>query len=207
MSTPTARQRRLYRAQAATYLASLNSSCSVEDLLTIDWVALETLPHWCFLPPEQSRVLKLLCGAIFYAPMIQRFIDGQRIQALVEVIGRDGYQGVLAYSSPSGETFESLAAIETPALEAALLQAGEAVTLGAIEHDIIARLIQEQIQDGKALAAEIAIPIYSYALTLFDSMNSAPESTETATETELPESKTSTSEPADQPPVAESQQS
>lgn len=170
MLTPDARQRRLHRARAANYLATLNTSCSVEELLSIDWFALESLPHWCCIADKDKRLLCLIAGALFYAPLIQRLIDRSRIQTICSLLGQKGYQAIVAYSAPAAETFTELDDIKADDIESMLVHAGKAILLGAVQNPVIARILQEQQTQLEPLNKEVAQPLYQHALAIYDAV-------------------------------------
>ena len=171
-----ARQRRIYRAQSAAFLANLDLTCSDAELASIDWSALEAVPHWCFLSSDEQHALRLLCGAVFLGPQMHQWIEGRRIQGVRELIGAEAYDLVLCSTDPLADSL-NIDQVDGD-LSGSLENAGQAVLLGAIQHPAIQTLSAGNASENASpLAASIATPIYQRALEIFlrlRQQNSAP---------------------------------
>ncbi|MBX2885000.1 MAG: hypothetical protein KTR32_33900 [Granulosicoccus sp.] len=159
------RQRRLHRTRAAAFLAGLDNSCTEEELRNIDWDSLLLVPHWCFLPPDARRYLQLLCGALFIAPSMVRWIDGQPIQSVCRLIGYQAYTDIINAVEHRCDPQDPM----DNAVENVLLHCGENVLLGAIEHKGIQMSVRSLFsEDADPLETLTATALYQQALVIHD---------------------------------------
>lgn len=164
-SVTGARQRRLQRTNAAVFLVSLNAPCTPEELDAIEWQSLDAVPHWCFLTPDALRYLQLLCGAVFIAPSMVRWIDGERIQSVCRLIGSHAYTRIIASVPHQTDTDYPL---DTD-IESVLLRCGENVLLGSIVHPGIGVLLQAMFHaEAAPLDNVTAARVYQQALSFYD---------------------------------------
>jgi len=169
-ATTAIRQRRLHRTRAADYLVALDSPCTHAELQSVDWAALQCVPHWCFLDDRTLRYLQLVSGAVFAGPAIIRWIDGTRIQSVLQLLGQRAYQRVLqdVDERSCAAVFDDYSGDEADP-EAMLLASGAAVLLGAVTHPAIQTLLRSVFTEAAdPLASEIAQQLYPQALAIFD---------------------------------------
>ena len=180
MSEILVRQRRIHRARTAAWLLSWDATDNADLGQGVDWAALETVPHWCLLGATEKKRLQLLCGALFFAPVIQRLIDGRRIQQLHGVIGVQAYEAVLNFplacaahsaSEIADRHTADFSASDTPVTESSLLDAGESVLLGAVQHPAIAEILSRKSGHDKVLPRRVAEPLYQRAQSLYDELS------------------------------------
>lgn len=167
----TARRTRLHRTNAAMYLASLNSSCSSDELSKINWDALLTVPHWCFSEKTQSNQLQLVCGTVFLAPAIVHWIDASRLIEVRTLVGPAYFDH--AIRTGSGRVDCEPVNIETEVPEL-LATAGAAVMVGAIENTTVRTILAEQFpMVVENIEPDIARAVYELALTVIDVVHEA----------------------------------
>lgn len=176
----TARRTRLHRTNAAMYLASLNTSCSLDDLSKINWDALLSVPHWCFSDKTQTNQLQLVCGAVFLAPAIVHWIDGGRLIEVRTLVGPDYFDN--AIRAGVGRAGCEPVDIKTDVPEL-LASAGAAVMVGAVENASVRSILAEQFpMDVQSVEVDIARTVYKLALTVIDSVHEAQASNPTSQE-------------------------
>jgi len=164
----TARRTRLHRTNAAMYLASLNTSCSLDDLSQIDWNALLNVPHWCFSDAKQSNQLQLVCGTIFLAPAIVHWIDGSRLIEVRTLVGSAYFDH--AIRAGAGRVGCEPVDITTDVPEL-LASAGAAVMVGAVENTIVRSILADQFpMDVENVEPDIARAVYELALSTIDTV-------------------------------------
>jgi len=167
----TARRTRLHRTNAAMYLASLNTSCSIDDLSKIDWDALLTVPHWCFSDKTQTNQLQLVCGTVFLAPAIVHWIDGSRLIEVRTLVGPAYFDN--AIRAGAGRVGCEPVDIKTEVPEL-LASAGAAVMVGAVGNETVRSILADQFpMDVQTIEADVARPVYELALTVIDSVQEA----------------------------------
>lgn len=164
----TARRTRLHRTNAALYLASLNTSCSLDDLSKIDWDALLSVPHWCFSDKTQTNQLQLVCGTVFLAPAIVHWIDGSRLIEVRTLVGADYFDN--AIRAGAGRVGCEPVDIKTEVPEL-LASAGAAVMVGAVENSTVRSILADQFpMEIETIEPDVARTVYELALTTIDSV-------------------------------------
>jgi len=161
-----ARRTRLHRTSAAQLLASLESSCSIEELAQINWAVLDQVPHWCFTENSARNRLQLVCGSLLLAPLMSRWIDGGLLKQARTLVGPDYFDAAMQVGS-SGAVSETVNAAEpVPEL---LASAGAAVLVYSIDHPVIRSLLSSQFpMSVETLDTHTARSIYQLALDLID---------------------------------------
>jgi len=163
-----ARRSRMHRTSAASFLASLESSCSLEELAQIDWSSLVKVPHWCVADRRVSNQLQLTCGTVFLAPLIAQWVDGNRLKQARALVGaklfdesmRAGAAGVGTDMIDNGQPVPEL-----------LASAGASVLVGAIDHPVIRKLLSEQFpMSVEPIDESIAKSVYQLALATIDAL-------------------------------------
>jgi len=173
----TARRTRLHRTNAAMYLASLNTSCSLDDLSKIDWDALLSVPHWCFSDKTQTNQLQLVCGAVFLAPAIVHWIDGSRLIEVRTLVGPVFFDK--AIRAGAGRVGCEPVDIKTDVPEL-LASAGAAVMVGAVENATVRSVLADQFpMDVETIEPDIARTVYELALKTIDSVHEAQSNQKT----------------------------
>lgn len=182
----TARRTRLHRTNAAMYLASLNTSCSLDDLSTIDWDALLSVPHWCFSDKKQTNQLQLVCGAVFLAPAIVHWIDGSRLIEVRTLVGPDYFDH--AMRAGAGRVGCEPVEINTEVPEL-LASAGAAVMVGAVEHASVRSILADQFpMEVQTVEPDVARAVYELSLGVIDSVQNLESSEATETQSSEPAS-------------------
>jgi len=167
----TARRTRLHRTNAAMYLASLNTTCSLDDLSKINWDSLLSVPHWCFSDTRQTNQLQLVCGTIFLAPAIVHWIDGGRLIEVRTLVGPDYFDH--AIRAGAGRVGSEPVDIETEVPEL-LASAGAAVMVGAVDNETVQAILADQFpMDVATVEPDVARTVYELALSVIDSVQEA----------------------------------
>lgn len=161
-----ARTNRLHRNSAARFLASLESSCSLEELSQVDWESLVKVPHWCLAERGVSNRLQLTSGIIFLAPLIAQWVDGHRIKQVRALVG----ERVFELSMQAGANRATIDMSDTgdpvPELVAS---AGASVLVSSIDHSVIQKLLAEQFpMQVKPIDEQVARSLYQMALDVVD---------------------------------------
>lgn len=164
-NTPSPSQRRLQRTRSAQLLVALNASCSRDELQSIDWEALTSVPHWCFMDADTRRYLQLVCGALFAGPSIQNWIDGARIKRACELLGERAYSRVLSKVDACSVQVNH----DEPDVERLFLTGGASVLTGAVDHPGVRKLVSSLFESSlEPLSPTIATPLYTLGLSVFD---------------------------------------
>jgi len=165
-SLSAARRTRLHRTSAAQFLASLESSCSLDDLAQIDWTVLDQVPHWCFTENAARNRLQLVCGSVFLAPLMALWIDGGLLKQARTLVGPNYFDAAMQVGS-SGTIPETVNTSEpVPEL---LASAGATVLVYSIDHPVIRELLSSQFPMAvEAIDGDIAKSVYQLALDIID---------------------------------------
>ena len=167
-SLSAARRTRLHRISAAQFLASLESSCSVDELAQIDWNALEAVPHWCLAERATTNRLQLVSGAVLLAPFIVQWLDGKRIKQARTLVGDHYFDAAMRVGASRVSTESYQSSEPVPEL---LASAGAAVIVGAVEHPAIQKILSKQFpMDVKQLDENVATSVYRLALEIIDQL-------------------------------------
>ena len=165
-----ARRNRLHRSSAARFLASLETSCSLEELSEVDWQSLVKVPHWCLAERAVSNRLQLTAGTIFLAPLIAQWVDGHRIKQARALVG----ERVFELSMRAGANRATIDMHDTgESIPELVASAGASVLVSAIDHPVIRRLLSEQFpMQVKQIDEEVARSLYQLALDVVDATES-----------------------------------
>ena len=89
-----ARENRKKRIVAAKLLSEH------EIAIDVSWDQLLNLPEWLYWRESDRRRLVNICGALFIAPLIQLWIDGKKINALHQQLGKGILELVISQKIP-----------------------------------------------------------------------------------------------------------
>ena len=165
-SLSAARRTRLHRTSAAQFLVTLESSCSLDDLAGIDWMALDNVPHWCFTDQVESNRIQLVCGTVFLAPLIAQWIDGSRLKQARTLVGANYFDAAMHAGAGLAASQQISTSEEVPEL---LASAGASVLVVSVEHAAIRKLLAEQFpMSVESIDENVAKQVYQLALDVID---------------------------------------
>lgn len=165
-----ARRTRLHRTSGAQFLATLESSCSKEELVQLDWAALDQVPHWCFSENAARNRLQLVCGCVFLAPLIVKWIDGSKLKQARTLVGPAYFDAAMHVGAGGSLPAELGTKEEVPEL---LASAGAAVLVYAVEQPVIRTVLSRQFPMAlETIDGNIARSVYKLSLDVIDRVES-----------------------------------
>lgn len=140
-----------------------NSGSATVELSALTRSDLDSLPHWCLLPPESLDALRGVVGAVYLAPTFRTCLDGQLLCRWREVLGVRLHDALLQLKVPAMKQLPPLPAASTELLQ----QLGSSILQASIADHVAGRLMPAPEQETSAeLDPVVARDICSRALTL-----------------------------------------
>lgn len=161
-----ARRTRLHRTSAAQFLASLESSCSIDELAQINWATLEKVPHWCFTENASRDKLQLVAGTVFLAPLIAQWIDGALLKQARTLVGPNYFDVAMQVGSNRSIAEPVNTSEAVPEL---LASAGASVLVCSVDNLPIRKLLSGQFPMAiKNIDEKIARSVYQLSLDVIE---------------------------------------
>jgi len=152
--------RRRYVVLAANALCRC---CKDQDLLKqVSWESLTDLPHWCLLEEADLDRLRLVCGAVYMLPAIQRSIDAQFLKQVRDCLGEPLFSRLFSSKVKRLPTCHAPPPVDD--IKQSIDESGAAILLGTLLDSRLRDVLTSRLgRPVRYVDAALAEPVYLLA--------------------------------------------